>query len=224
MSWYSLPLLTCSCISLSLCPDCSFHGRDKSKVLEHTRTHSHEKVVACPTCGSLFANNTKLKDHLTRQVEPTDPSLTCSFCHKCYPSERHLREHVRRHINTLQCPNCELTCNSPSRLLHHIRFRHMESKPHECPLCHKKFKTPYTLSEHLDSHRQKTYVCTVPGCTYRAKTLKSWQNHIKKAHIPDQMLYCCHVCGSRFSEGQKLTTHLKATHGFELPPGHCRFR
>ena len=203
---------------------CSFQGRDRFKVHEHARSHMHEKVVACPTCGSLFASNAKFKDHLTRQVEPTDPSLSCSFCQKCYPNERLLREHIRRHINTFKCPHCELTCNSPSRLLHHIRFRHMENKPHECPVCQKKFKTPYTLSDHIESHQQRKYTCSVTGCRYTAKTLKGWQHHMKTAHMPDQMLYCCHVCSLRYSSGQKLTSHLKETHGFELPPGHCRFR
>ena len=202
---------------------CAFCGRDKSKVLEHTRTHTHEKVTACATCGSQFASNTKLKDHLTRQVEPTDPNLACSICHKHFPNERHLREHVRRHINTVQCPHCELTCNSPSRLLHHIRFRHMENKPHECPLCQKKFKTQYALSDHIESHRQKTYECTMRGCKYSAKTLRSWQLHVK-THLPDQLEYCCHICDKRYSTGTELTAHLKKTHGFELPPGHCRFR
>lgn len=203
---------------------CSFQGRDRFKVHEHARSHLHEKVVACPTCGSLFASNAKFKDHLTRQVEPTDPSLSCSFCQKCYPNERLLREHVRRHVNTFKCPHCELTCNSPSRLLHHIRFRHMENKPHECPVCQKKFKTPYALSDHIESHQQRKFTCSMTGCRYTAKTVKSWEHHMKTAHMPDQMLYCCHVCNLRYSSGQKLTSHLKETHGFELPPGHCRFR
>lgn len=205
-------------------PGCTFEGRDRSKVQEHLRSHTNEKVVACPNCGSLFASNSKFKDHLARQQSTEQSSFSCSICFRTYASERLLREHVRRHINTLKCPHCDLTCNSPSRLQHHIHFRHNDDKPHQCPVCQKGFKTTHCLSEHLESHGQKTFVCSVAGCKYAAKTLKSWQNHIKKAHMPEQKQYCCHVCGQCFSEGLQLSTHLKAIHGFSLPPGHSRFR
>ena len=31
------------------------------------RVHTHEKLMACPDCGGMFANRTKLMDHLSRQ-------------------------------------------------------------------------------------------------------------------------------------------------------------
>lgn len=34
------------------------------------RSHTQERLVACPTCGSMFASNTKFFDHLHRQAEP----------------------------------------------------------------------------------------------------------------------------------------------------------
>lgn len=46
--------------------DCSFKGR--CKLREHLRSHTQEKVVACPTCGGMFANNTKFFDHIRRQT------------------------------------------------------------------------------------------------------------------------------------------------------------
>ena len=91
---------------------CKFSGRDKDKVLAHCQTHLQEKKVACPHCGRRFSNNTKLKDHLDRQVALTsDPALTCTFCHKCFPNARLLRDHAHKHINSIKCPHCELTCH-----------------------------------------------------------------------------------------------------------------
>lgn len=46
--------------------DCTFKGR--CKLREHLRSHTQEKVVACPTCGGMFANNTKFFDHIRRQT------------------------------------------------------------------------------------------------------------------------------------------------------------
>lgn len=34
------------------------------------RSHTQERLVACPTCGSMFASNTKFFDHLHRQADP----------------------------------------------------------------------------------------------------------------------------------------------------------
>ncbi|GFO11055.1 histone h4 transcription factor [Plakobranchus ocellatus] len=39
------------------------------KMREHMRSHTQAKIVACPTCGSLFANNTRFIDHLMRQLQ-----------------------------------------------------------------------------------------------------------------------------------------------------------
>ena len=213
--------LSLNCIKLS---GCTFEGRDRSKVLEHCRSHTNEKVAACPKCGSLFASNSKFKDHLMRQQSAEGSTFSCSICYHAYPSERLLREHVRRHINTLKCPHCDLTCNSPSRLQHHIYFRHNNDTPHQCPVCQKGFKTAHCLSEHLESHGQKSFECSISGCKYAGKTLKAWQNHMKKVHMPEQRQYCCHICGQCFAEGLQLSTHLKTVHGFSLPPGHSRFR
>ena len=203
---------------------CSFNGKTKSKLTEHCRTHTSEKVIACPQCGGVFASNAKFKDHLVRQRSLDVSLFSCSICFHTYPSERLLREHVRRHINTIKCPYCDLTCNGPSRLHHHVRFRHNSDTPQQCPICQKCFKTVHCLSEHLETHNQKTFKCSVQDCKYAGKTLKAWQIHIKKFHTPEQKQYCCHVCGICFSEGIKLSIHLKEIHGFTLPPGHSRFR
>ena len=123
--------------------------------------------------------------------------------------------------------NCTLTSSpspGPSRLLTHIRYRHMAVKPHECGLCHKTFKTASALSEHIETHREPSCVCTFPDCDYKASSTRALDRHVQSLHASDSMLYCCHVCNERFTVGKKLTQHLKTSHGFQLPPGHCRFR
>lgn len=41
---------------------------NKFKLRDHLRSHTQEKSLACPTCGSLFASRTKLHDHCLRQL------------------------------------------------------------------------------------------------------------------------------------------------------------
>lgn len=53
------------CICLSL--DCEATAKGRPKLREHLRSHTQEKVVACPGCGGMYASNTKLFDHIIRQ-------------------------------------------------------------------------------------------------------------------------------------------------------------
>lgn len=52
------------CLSFS---DCEATAKGRPKLREHLRSHTQEKVVACPGCGGMYANNTKLFDHIIRQ-------------------------------------------------------------------------------------------------------------------------------------------------------------
>ncbi|OPJ66375.1 hypothetical protein AV530_016455 [Patagioenas fasciata monilis] len=48
--------------------DCLGVFKGKHKLWEHLRTPTQERVVACPTCGEMFSNNTKFFDHAKKQV------------------------------------------------------------------------------------------------------------------------------------------------------------
>lgn len=49
---------------------CDAFFKIRYRLREHMRSHTQERLVACPTCGSMFSSNTKLFDHLHRQAEP----------------------------------------------------------------------------------------------------------------------------------------------------------
>lgn len=51
-------------------PDCDAFFKIKYRLREHLRSHTQERLVACPTCGCMFSSNTKFFDHIQRQAEP----------------------------------------------------------------------------------------------------------------------------------------------------------
>ena len=209
-------------LTFCLFSDCVFRGGTKWKLLDHIRTHTQEKVLACPTCGTLFANKTKFRDHLQRQNTTEDTSHVCSVCKKMFASERLLKQHLHKHVNKKRCPHCDMTCVNDSALMYHMAYKHSEDKPHECPLCQKKYKTQYALADHMDTHQDKGLLCNIPGCYFVAKTTRGLSQHMRIEHQDE--VFSCHICEESFKQGADLTRHLKESHGFSLPPGHSRFR
>lgn len=49
---------------------CDAFFKIKYRLREHLRSHTQERLVACPTCGCMFSSNTKFFDHIQRQAEP----------------------------------------------------------------------------------------------------------------------------------------------------------
>ncbi|XP_060746151.1 histone H4 transcription factor-like [Tachysurus vachellii] len=115
--------------------DCEASFKGRYKLHEHMRSHTQEKLVACPTCGGMFSNNTKFFDHIRRQTSIEGQRFQCSHCSKRFATERLLRDHMRNHVNHYKCPLCNMTCPSPSSLRNHIKFCHSNEKPYSCDYC-----------------------------------------------------------------------------------------
>uniref|UniRef100_A0A8B9JJT7 Zgc:112083 n=1 Tax=Astyanax mexicanus TaxID=7994 RepID=A0A8B9JJT7_ASTMX len=204
------------CTELQPLPDqqqalfCSWKGCDaffkiKYRLREHLRSHTQERLVACPTCGCMFSSNTKFYDHIQRQAEPED-TLTCGHCDKGFANERLLRDHVRQHVNHIKCPLCDMTCTSLSTLKIHIKFRHCDERPFPCDFCEIIFK------------------CSITGCSPSVVNLSATLCFVH--HWRGNMVsrYKCHLCDKNFSWCYTLTLHLRKKHQLKWPSGHSRFR
>ncbi|XP_062844639.1 histone H4 transcription factor [Trichomycterus rosablanca] len=206
--------------------DCeaSFNGRFKLR--EHMRSHTQEKLVACPSCGGMFANNTKFFDHIRRQTSIEGQRFQCSHCSKRFATERLLRDHMRNHVNHYKCPLCDMTCPSPSSLRNHIKFRHSSEKPYSCDYCEYSCKNLIDLRKHLETHSSEpSYRCDFADCDYFTRSFHSLKNHYRRVHEGDDTpRYKCHVCEQCFTRGNTLTAHLRKKHQFKWPSGHPRFR
>lgn len=208
--------------------DCNRGFVDAFKVKEHLRSHTQEKLVACPTCGGMFASRTKFFDHIQRQLKYDDKDglYICEYCPNKFNSERLLRDHTRHHVNHYKCPYCDMTCPTPSGLGTHIAYRHSKEKPQACQYCDYKCKTESDLRKHLESHSMvPTYKCPVENCSYASRSQTCYRSHYRKEHEgKTPFKYSCHLCEKMFSRGNYLTKHLLKKHKFRWPSGHCRFR
>ncbi|XP_031176124.1 histone H4 transcription factor [Sander lucioperca] len=206
--------------------DCEATAKGRPKLREHLRSHTQEKVVACPGCGGMYASNTKLFDHIIRQSAMEGQRFQCSHCSKRFATERLLRDHMRTHVSHYKCPLCDMTCPSPSSLRNHIKFRHSNEKPYSCEYCEYSCKNLIDLRKHLDTHSSEpAFHCNVPGCDFSSRNLGTMTIHHKREHEGNFVArYKCHVCDQCFTRGNNLTIHLHKKHQFKWPSGHPRFR
>ncbi|KAL2085108.1 hypothetical protein ACEWY4_018428 [Coilia grayii] len=224
------------CTDLQPLPDqqqalfCSWKGCEaffkiKYRLREHLRSHTQERLVACPTCGAMFSSNTKFYDHMQRQAQP-DESLICEHCDKTFANERLLRDHVRQHVNHIKCPLCDMTCTSLGTLKIHIKFRHCDERPFPCDFCSSCFKNLHDLRKHMETHNEgAAYHCSVEGCEYSSRVSNTMREHYRRAHEGSMVSrYKCHLCDKTFSWCYTLTLHLRNKHQLKWPSGHTRFR
>lgn len=174
----------------------------------------------------MYANNTKLFDHIIRQSAMEGQRFQCSHCSKRFATERLLRDHMRTHVSHYKCPLCDMTCPSPSSLRNHIKFRHSNEKPYSCEYCEYRCKNLVDLRKHLDTHSSEpAFHCDVPGCGFTSRTHGTLKIHHKRRHEGNFVArYKCHVCSQCFTRGNNLTVHLHKKHQFKWPSGHPRFR
>ena len=92
-----------------------------NKLVEHIRTHTKERIIACPFCCSEFCSNSRFLDHLMLNGPQ---KYICELCHKTKATQALLNQHIRIHINTTKCPHCEMSLVNKNALKRHILYRH----------------------------------------------------------------------------------------------------
>ncbi|CAL8068774.1 unnamed protein product [Calicophoron daubneyi] len=146
--------------------DCSYVAPRLKNLTCHLDSHIQRKRIACPTCGLLLVSLYKLENHLKRQQihlvdeNTTDMSsfhsLRCDRCRRIFATEQLLVDHMRRHINTIKCPYCDMTVFSKSVLERHVLFRHTENKPFACEFCDYRCKLSDMLRRHIRLKHQSS--------------------------------------------------------------------
>ncbi|KAM9245474.1 LOW QUALITY PROTEIN: histone H4 transcription factor-like [Leptosomus discolor] len=191
---------------------CVFKG--KHKLWVHLRTHTQERVVACPACGGMFSNNAKIFDHAKRQLSEDKQIFVCRNCQKHFANERLLQDHMRGHVNGVTCALCDTVCTSVSPLKAHTRPRHRDECPFYGHLVDSGFKNAYDLHKHVETHNDSdAYSCDVEGCGFTSWTLQTLRQHYKRVHVSSGVpKYKCHICQKSFSWSYTLTLRLQKAH------------
>jgi uncharacterized Zn-finger protein len=93
------------------------------------------------------------------------------------------------------CPICKKRYKCEKLLKSHVKFTHLEERPHVCAVCAKAFKQKATLKQHEKLHAdQKPYVCGVcaRGFVYPSR-LKTHQQTCKPGGPDLQLQHEAHM-------------------------------
>ncbi|XP_059487415.1 histone H4 transcription factor-like [Neocloeon triangulifer] len=195
---------------------CKRAFRSRAELDRHMRSHTKEKEILCPTCGTSFTALTALFNHCIRQNE--EKPHVCPHCKRGYPSQSLLQKHIFNHMNKYKCPFCEYLSSYPSRIAEHIIFRHLPDRCFKCEFCTFSAKTKASLRRHLDIHF--TYAvnhCKIDDCEFSCRSSHAMKTHKAKKHnIGVIIKYGCHICDKKFNRKKTLIKHAESLHELKL--------
>ncbi|XP_055529163.1 transcription factor grauzone-like [Wyeomyia smithii] len=169
------------------CPQCPKVLASQGSLKKHlVAMHGDGEQYVCDVCARVFRSkqcfDTHVKGHLGTRLEN---KVQCSVCSVWLTDKYCLTKHVRRmHVAPelpLSCELCGKQVRNQDALNCHMRRTHTESR-FECDICHKKFKRPHHMREHVAIHHtgEDLYGCN--HCPERFNTKNKQYMHRKTAH------------------------------------------
>ncbi|XP_012276524.1 uncharacterized protein LOC105697624 isoform X2 [Orussus abietinus] len=166
------------------------------------RTHFNKELpYRCPECPEWYQNKEARKIHMTKMHDQT----ACSICSKAL----HIRvkyKHEAYHLGLgFPCHACKKAFSENGVLQKHNGIVHSSEgkKLVQCAVCKKLVKAK-TYKTHMYRHNN------TPRCHVCDRTLydeRSLTRHIMVKH-PTDPSKICESCGERFSNDEKLKSHL----------------
>lgn len=142
------------------------HKQFKGHMIQHLRTHRHEKPYECKSCDARFVQRSQLTVHERRHSG--EKPYPCPVCKVSFAHSTAMKMHVRRHtgekpFKCLVCTNTAFT--QLPHLKKHMLTIHKTDKPYLCVKCNSYFKTKTQIITHEEtcSPKQETKEFIPPG-------------------------------------------------------------
>uniref|UniRef100_A0A914YAQ6 C2H2-type domain-containing protein n=1 Tax=Panagrolaimus superbus TaxID=310955 RepID=A0A914YAQ6_9BILA len=172
---------------------CEKRFSQKAFLKVHLKSHSGNRVCACPYCGTFLANTTKLCDHVHRRQPTSDAPLICALCQKKFSTNRLLKIHCRKHVKSVKCAICDVVMDCASAVAKHMKIVHAKIKNEKCPECNQTFGLKTDLQKHIAAIHQIEPQFACKFCDDRFRWEKQLRAH-EKTHSKDFVAtpYLCH--------------------------------
>ena len=183
--------------------------------------------IKCTKCPEEFDTRTKFVDHMIDNHDENrnnddDAQMfideaKCPKCHEIFESLVEMALHYNndhdRDIKDYQCPVCDRTAPSGSKLKVHIEGYHLKMKT-KCPSCDT-YVSIKGLRNHMrtskcDLRANKPFKCEeCDFCTHGERYLK---NHIMRNHRKEINPHACDKCEKTFVLPELLEEHIEVVH------------
>lgn len=176
------------------CKLCSATMDELSAIRLHARKCNETSI--CDQCGQTF-NSSDIKGHQRICLDEHDtPVFECHDCGKKYRHKKSLRYHMHEHFNF------------PMRIRYIKKGR--KSVKSDCPTCGVTMESKQLLEEHMATHGDRPYQCSLCPKTYKDRHGLGW--HYKVQHDQTRQKYMCELCGKTYPFDCLLTQHMNVSH------------
>ena len=231
------------------CPydDCSKTFNRQSRLDEHIRSHTGERIFKCPHafCPKDFLRDSHLKHHLT-SAHSNIRKYQCTWegCDKGFATGTRLRRHVEAHEGRekYRCrgfEGCNETFRKHETLRRHVLSVHHNKKPFSCDLVDPRSgeacSSAFDKADNLKSHQRAVHDTTKFSCTIcianhgadDAFMAVPGEEHFQaytfssfselQLHIAIVHPPKCHHCSMTLTTNKELKRHLEIEHGWVDP-------
>ncbi|XP_073820753.1 transcription factor grauzone-like isoform X2 [Musca autumnalis] len=157
------------------------------KTIEELEEHNKEPCavgIMCDICAKVIFGPGQFKRHQLEHDSSQSHKVQCDLCGSWHRDKYALRKHKRRHLEPKTphvCDICQKVSPSREAMISHKKYAHRSDRIFECEFCHKSFKRPISLREHLTTHTGAVlYTC--PYCPKTFNSNANMHSHRKNAH------------------------------------------
>ncbi|XP_011292155.1 transcription factor grauzone [Musca domestica] len=157
------------------------------KTIEELEEHNKEPCavgIMCDICAKVIFGPGAFKRHQLEHDGSQSHKVQCDMCGSWHRDKYALRKHKRRHLEPKTphvCDICQKVSPSREAMVSHKKYAHRSDRIFECEFCHKSFKRPISLREHITTHTGAVlYTC--PHCPKTFNSNANMHSHRKNAH------------------------------------------
>jgi KRAB domain-containing zinc finger protein len=188
----------------------------KNKITLATHLKSHNKPLECHFCKKKFILSFELKTHL--KVHENPRAFQCKICFKNFnylsTLTRHVKQHDKSRIKSLQCGHCDYATDSKTQLKRHLKVHEKNRiKDQKCPKCDYTTDDERVLKKHIETHNPHRTKYPCPYCDHKATTFSSLKIHMQTHNsnrVKDQKCpHCDYLTDNKSSLSKHIKTHNK---------------
>ncbi|ODM90599.1 Gastrula zinc finger protein XlCGF26.1 [Orchesella cincta] len=201
------------------CVPCQKMFQNKTSLMKHVKVHHNPKKgnKQCLYCKIFFPSEALLLEHIKEKRHDNEKPFNCAYCQLQFGNRRYLRRHlkIKNHLDTVETfeevknhpewPECSQAL-APEKVALAPIF--------ECEFCESTYSSEELLTHHVElvhniplEPRERSFPCSVDGCTKEFCTKAIRIAHIRKLHAGKGKVTCTR-CRVEFKIRKYLDKHL----------------